>query len=195
MRVISGKSGNLLQQEPEPKDGKKKIEVRETTGEKKRQDMQQKIKDRNQNSKEEALNSGGDVHQQAETHFQPAVQNQPIEITQPTMPAGDTSYGAQQQPLPAETVDTTENISIEENNPEQSQPVVNSTSYQGKILTGREVARIAAEEEARGIFLYLKTREAGEGFFSADAIAQMIDNTCSYLAQGITDGQLTFIQQ
>lgn len=195
MPVISGQSGNLLQPEPEPKEGQKKIEVRETTGEKKRQDMQQKIKDRNQNSKEEALNSGGDVHQQAETHFQPAVQNQPIEITQPTMPAGDTSYGAQQQPLPAETVDTTENISIEENNPEQSQPVVNSTSYQGKILTGREVARIAAEEEARGIFLYLKTREAGEGFFSADAIAQMIDNTCSYLAQGITDGRLTFIQQ
>lgn len=195
MPVISGQSGNLLQPEPEPKEGQKKIEVRETTGEKKRQDMQQKIKDRNQNSKEEALNSGGDVHQQAETHFQPAVQNQPIEITQPTMPAGDTSYGAQQQPLPAETVDTMENISIEENNPEQSQPVVNSTSYQGKILTGREVARIAAEEEARGIFLYLKTREAGEGFFSADAIAQMIDNTCSYLAQGITDGQLTFIQQ
>ena len=141
MPVISGQSGSILQPEPEQKEEQKQIEVRETTGEKKRQDLQQKIKDRNQNSKEEALNSGGDVQQQAEMHFQPAVQNQPIEITQPTMPTGDTTYEEKQQPSPSETVDMTGNISIEENNPEQLQPAADATSYQGKILTGREVIR------------------------------------------------------
>lgn len=54
---------------------------------------------------------------------------------------------------------------------------------------------IAAEEETKGISIYLKTREAGEGVFSADVIARMVDDTCSYLAQGVTDGRLTFIQQ
>lgn len=195
MPVISDQAGGVVQPEPEQKEEQREIEVKETTREKKRQDIQQKIKDRNQNSKEDALNSGGDIQQQAEVHFQPAVQNLPVEVTQQTMSADSISYEARQQPPAEEAVNTAGSITVEENNPEQSQPAANSTSYQGKILTGREVARIAAEEEARGIFLYLKTREAGEGFFSADAIAQMIDDTCSYLAQGITDGQLTFIQQ
>lgn len=195
MPVISDQTGGIVQPEPEQKEEQREIEVKETTGEKKRQDIQQKTKDRNQNSKKDARNSGGDIQQQAEMHFQPAVQSPPVEVAQQTMTTDSISYEARQQPPAEEAANTAESITIEENNPEQSQPAANSTSYQGKILTGREVARIAAAEEARGIFLYLKTREAGEGFFSADAIAQMTDDTCSYLAQGITDGQLTFIQQ
>lgn len=72
---------------------------------------------------------------------------------------------------------------------------IDITSYQGKIFNGAEVVQIARKEENQGIRLYLRTREAGEGFFSADIIAQMVDDTCSYLAQGITEGQLSFIQQ
>ena len=194
MPVISSQPDKTLIPESEQKEKQQEFEIKETAVDKKRQDMQQKTKDKNQNSKEVALNSGGDVQHQAEMQFQPAVQNSPIEITQPTGSAGDSFHEVQQQSV-VEFTGTTENITIDEDNPEQSQSVVSCTSYQGKILTGREVAMIAAEEETKGISLYLKTREAGEGVFSADVIARMVDDTCSYLAQGVTDGRLTFIQQ
>lgn len=132
MPVISSQPDNTLIPESEQKEKQQEFEIKETAVDKKRQDMQQKTKDKNQNSKEVALNSGGDVQHQAEMQFQPAVQNSPIEITQPTGSAGDSFHEAQQTSV-VEFTDTTENITIGEDNPEQSQSVVSCTSYQGKF--------------------------------------------------------------
>lgn len=68
-------------------------------------------------------------------------------------------------------------------------------SYQGKIYTGAELLTIAKAEEAKGTKIYIRTRESGEGYFKASQLSQIIDNTCSYLAQGVANGQLTFIEQ
>jgi|GEM_PF-6851890 len=71
----------------------------------------------------------------------------------------------------------------------------NEKNYDGKIFTGSEVASIAQTEESKGNRIYLKTRGTEEGFFSAAEIAGLVDSSCSYLAQGVTNGQLSFIQQ
>ncbi|MDD3361833.1 MAG: hypothetical protein PHW34_09200 [Hespellia sp.] len=68
-------------------------------------------------------------------------------------------------------------------------------NYQGRIFTGSEVVQIASAEEQKGIRIYLKTRESGEGYFNASEVAGMVDDTCSYLAQGIENGLLSFVQQ
>lgn len=91
-----------------------------------------------------------------------------------------------------------ESVSISTSEPEPvadlSQPE-ESVSYVGKILTGAEVAEAAGKEENKGAKLYLKTREGNEGYFSASQIAAMVDNACSYLVEGSSGVQISFIQQ
>lgn len=91
-----------------------------------------------------------------------------------------------------------ESVSISTSEPEPvadlSQPE-ESVSYVGKILTGAEVAEAAGKEENKGTKLYLKTREGNEGYFSASQIAAMVDNACSYLVEGSSGVQISFIQQ
>lgn len=79
--------------------------------------------------------------------------------------------------------------------PGTSQEQETEKSYDGCIVTGAEVQFIARNEEAKGSRLYIKTRDRGEGFFSAAEISGMVDGTCSYLVQNATAGQLSFIQQ
>lgn len=79
--------------------------------------------------------------------------------------------------------------------PAASQEQETEKSYNGCIVTGAEVQVIAKNEEAKGNRLYIKTRDRGEGFFSAAEISGMVDGTCSYLVQIATAGQLSFIQQ
>ena len=90
-------------------------------------------------------------------------------------------------------------ISVSAANPEPAPPreeeKQEQVSYVGKILTGSEVAAAAAEEEEKGAALYLKTREDGEGYFSASVIAGMVDSSCSYLVEGSDGVHISFIQQ
>lgn len=94
------------------------------------------------------------------------------------------------KPEPPESV-----VEETEQPPASSKEQENEISYDGRILTGAEVKSIARNEEAKGIRLYLKTRDRGEGFFSAAEISGLVDGTCSYLVQSATAGQLSFIQQ
>lgn len=80
------------------------------------------------------------------------------------------------------------------------EPVAEPTSsvaqnYNGMIYNGNEVAAIAFLEERRGTSLYIRTRERGEGYCSAIEIANRIEDSCSYLAKGMSGGQLSFIEQ
>ena len=77
-------------------------------------------------------------------------------------------------------------------NVEQNEGVIN---YNGSIVTGSEVIRIAAEKEAEGRQIYLITREHGEGSFHASEVEGLIDRNCSYLIQDTGNGQIRFIQQ
>lgn len=127
----------------------------------------------------------------------PVTAGQPVEVQagQAAVQAGEIAAATDQQPFPQEktagivTMEVSAPPVVEEAGSEE-QPV----SYQGKIFTGDEVAQIARQEEGKGHSLYLKTREAGEGIFSADVIAGMVDGSCSYLAENGADGQISFIQ-
>ena len=127
----------------------------------------------------------------------PVTAGQPVEVQagQAAVQAGEIAAATDQQSFPQEetagivTMEVSAPPVVEEAGSEE-QPV----SYQGKIFTGDEVAQIARQEEGKGHSLYLKTREAGEGIFSADVIAGMVDGSCSYLAENGADGQISFIQ-
>ena len=122
----------------------------------------------------------------------PVTAGQPVEVQagQAAVQAGEIAAATDQQSFPQEetagivTMEVSAPPVVEEAGSEE-QPV----SYQGKIFTGDEVAQIARQEEGKGHSLYLKTREAGEGIFSADVIAGMVDGSCSYLAENGADGR------
>lgn len=77
-------------------------------------------------------------------------------------------------------------------NVEQNEAVIN---YNGSIVTGSEVIRIAAEKETEGRQIYLITRDHGEGSFHASEVEGLVDRNCSYLIQDTGNGQIRFIQQ
>lgn len=122
--------------------------------------------------------------EKAETQQESSAYEEPSEVSavQETMPAS-----SQQQSV---SISTSQPDSAQETQ-QENEPV----SYVGKILTGSEVVTAAAAEEQRGTRLYLKTRENGEGYFSASVIAGMVDDTCSYLVEGSGGVQISFIQQ
>lgn len=127
----------------------------------------------------------------------PAAAGQPAEVQ-----AGQAAVQAAAPPEPSEPRQipgegTAGSVTVEEGRPtaaEEGKAEEQPDSYSGKIFTGEEVARIARLEEEKGSSLYLKTREAGEGTFSAEAIAGMVDGSCSYLAESGAEGQISFIQ-
>lgn len=127
----------------------------------------------------------------------PAAAGQPAEVQ-----AGQAAVQAAAPPEPSEPRQipgegTAGSVTVEEGRPtaaEEGKAEEQPDSYSGKIFTGEEVARIARLEEEKGSSLYLKTREAGEGIFSAEAIAGMVDGSCSYLAESGAEGQISFIQ-
>ncbi len=127
----------------------------------------------------------------------PAAAGQPAEVQ-----AGQAAVQAAAPPEPSEPQQipgegTAGSVTVEEGRPtaaEEGKAQEQPDSYFGKIFTGEEVARIARLEEEKGSSLYLKTREAGEGIFSAEAIAGMVDGSCSYLAESGAEGQISFIQ-
>lgn len=126
-----------------------------------------------------------------------ATAGQPAEIQ-----AGQAAVQAEAPPEPSEPQQipgegTAGSVIVEEGRPtaaEEGKAEEQPDSYFGKVFTGEEVARIARLEEEKGSSLYLKTREAGEGIFSAEAIAGMVDGSCSYLAESGAEGQISFIQ-
>lgn len=126
-----------------------------------------------------------------------AAAGQPAEIQ-----AGQAAVQAEAPPEPSEPQQipgegTAGSVIVEEGRPtaaEEGKAEEQPDSYFGKVFTGEEVARIARLEEEKGSSLYLKTREAGEGIFSAEAIAGMVDGSCSYLAESGAEGQISFIQ-
>ena len=127
----------------------------------------------------------------------PAAAGQPAEVQ-----AGQAAVQAAAPPEPSEPRQipgegTAGSVTVEAGRPtaaEEGKAEEQPDSYSGKIFTGEEIARIARLEEEKGNSLYLKTREAGEGIFSAEAIAGMVDGSCSYLAESGAEGQISFIQ-
>lgn len=126
----------------------------------------------------------------------PAAAGQPAEI-QAGQAAVQASLPEPSEPRQIPVEGTAGSVTVEEGRPtaaEEGKAEEQPDSYSGKIFTGEEVARIARLEEEKGSSLYLKTREAGEGIFSAEAIAGMVDGSCSYLAESGAEGQISFIQ-
>ena len=78
------------------------------------------------------------------------------------------------------------------NKMEENETIIN---YNGSIITGSEVIKIAAEKEAEGRQIYLITRDHGEGSFHASEVEGVVDKNCSYLLQDTGSGQIRFIQQ
>ena len=126
----------------------------------------------------------------------PAAAGQPAEV-QAGQAAVQASLPEPSEPRQIPVEGTAGSVTVEEGRPtaaEEGKAEEQPDSYSGKIFTGEEVARIARLEEEKGSSLYLKTREAGEGIFSAEAIAGMVDGSCSYLAESGAEGQISFIQ-
>ena len=143
-------------------------------------------------AEEETRGDEGETHienqdtQVAEPKTQAPVQKETPEVSQ------------EQETVPAAPQQNSDSVSISTSQPEPVQETPEAeeqTSYVGKILTGSEVAAAAAAEEQKGAQLYLKTRENGEGYFSASVIAGMVDSTCSYLVEGSDGVHISFIQQ
>ena len=143
-------------------------------------------------AEEETRGDEGETHienqdtQVAEPKTQAPVQKETPEVSQ------------EQETVPAAPQQNSDSVSISTSQPEPVQETPEAeeqTSYVGQILTGSEVAAAAAAEEQKGAQLYLKTRENGEGYFSASVIAGMVDSTCSYLVEGSDGVHISFIQQ
>lgn len=144
---------------------------------------------KNEESKEEKITASKE----------PATPEEPITVKKAVSSTVQPNENTRPSQYPQETPTKTEpsgQVIVETQQPpadlQEQEPEI---SYDGYIATGAEVISIAKKEEAKGIRLYLKTRDRGEGFFSAAEIAQLADGTCSYLVQNATTGQLSFIQQ
>lgn len=92
------------------------------------------------------------------------------------------------------TVETNDNNQEAAPSEPQATPPDLTDNYNGKIFSGDEVAGIAQMAENEGKAIYVKTRNNGEGFFSAAQVNGSIENSCSYLAN-VDPNQITFIEQ
>lgn len=104
----------------------------------------------------------------------------------------------QQVQNPPMSVEQNSQVSIEtqfSEEPTEETEEQKSEIYNGQILTGTEVKQIAQKEESKGARLYLRTRQNGEGYYNALQIVSLIDDSCSYLLQGNSGGEISFIQQ
>ena len=154
----------------------------EKTTEKKIQLQQEEVQSESKGTEQSAESQGS---QESDIQSEPPLQektSEPNHVAEPEV----------EVPPPSESVSVS--TSEPESGADLSQPE-ESVSYVGKILTGAEVAEGAGKEENKGAKLYLKTREGNEGYFSASQIAAMVDNACSYLVEGSSGVQISFIQQ
>ena len=154
----------------------------EKTTEKKIQLQQEEVQSESKGTEQSAESQGS---QESDIQSEPPLQektSEPNHVAEPEV----------EVPPPSESVSVS--TSEPESGADLSQPE-ESVSYVGKILTGAEVAEAAGKEENKGAKLYLKTREGNEGYFSASQIAAMVDNACSYLVEGSSGVQISFIQQ
>lgn len=121
-----------------------------------------------------------------------------------TAPAEEAANPVASQPDPPQengqgegsdvTVETNDNNQEAAPSEPQATPPDLTDNYNGKIFSGDEVAGIAQMAENEGKAIYVKTRNNGEGFFSAAQVNGSIENSCSYLAN-VDPNQITFIEQ
>lgn len=154
----------------------------EKTTEKEIHLQQEEIQNASKGTEQSAESQGS---QESDIQSEPPSQEETLESNQVAVPEVEV-------PPPSESVSIS--TSEPESGADLSQPE-ESVSYVGKILTGAEAAEAAGKEENKGAKLYLKTREGNEGYFSASQIAAMVDNACSYLVEGSSGVQISFIQQ
>lgn len=169
-----------------------KIEVHKTEPVLDEEKVQEKEETENEDPLPLENNSG--VTDKADSQTQDTKKAEAPQEPSPNQESAEVS--TEQEEVSSSSQEHSVSISTSQSDPVQEmQQAEQPVSYVGQILTGSEVVAAATAEEQRGTRLYLKTRENGEGYFSASVIAGMVDSTCSYLVEGSGGVQISFIQQ